>query len=133
MGVVYVCTVHDKYLEDIRPIMRQLYKVIKSHKASFPEALIANRSDRVKVGREDPEMAGWYWCQDIKGMEAWIPKTHLDINGEYAVFNQPYNSIEHTVEVGEIVQYLGESLDWIECLNKEWKYGWIPTPKLEKI
>jgi hypothetical protein len=95
--------------------------------------MIAKRGDRVSVGREDPEMKGWYWCRDLKGMEAWIPETHIDINEEYAVFNQPYNSIEHTVEPGETVQYLGESLGWIECLNKEWKYGWIPSPKLEKI
>ena len=111
---------------------RSLYKVIKEHKASFPEALISEKGDRVKVDKEDPEMLGWYWCQDVHGMEAWIPDTHIDIDGSEAVFNQPYNSIEHTVEPGEIVQYLGESLGWIECLNKEWKYGWIPSDKLDK-
>jgi hypothetical protein len=112
---------------------RPLYKVTENHKASFSEALIAEIRDKVKVGREDPEMPGWYWCQDQKGMEAWIPKTHLDIEEDEAFFNQPYNSIEHTVEKGEIVQYLGESLGWIECLDNKWKYGWIPSNKLEKI
>ena len=113
--------------------MRPLYKVIEDHKASFPDALIASKGDKLVVGREDPEMKGWYWCKDTSGMEAWIPETHIDINGATAVFNQPYNSIEHTVEPGETVQYLGESLGWIECLNKKWKYGWIPSNKLEKI
>jgi hypothetical protein len=103
------------------------------HKASFSEALMAEKGDRVRVGREDPEMPGWYWCRDKKDREAWMPETYLDFNGEEAVFNQPYNSIEHTVELGEIVQYLGESLGWTECLNNEWKYGWIPSDKLEKI
>lgn len=112
---------------------RPLYRVIKEHKASFLKALIAEKGDRVKVGKEDPEMPGWYWCQDVRGMEAWIPETHIDIDGVEVVFNQPYNSIEHDIEPGEIVQYLGESLGWIECLNKEWKYGWIPSNKLEKI
>ena len=112
---------------------RPLYKVIKEHKASFPEAMIAMKGDKVKVGKEDTDMPGWYWCKDNNGMEAWIPETHIDIDASEAVFNQPYNSIEHTVEPGEIVQYLGESLGWIECLNKEWKYGWIPSNKLEKI
>ena len=96
-------------------------------------ALLANRGDKVAVGREDPAMKGWFWCRDIKGMEAWIPETHLDFNEGYAVFNKPYNSMEHTVLPGEIVQYLGESLGWIECLNKDWRYGWIPSDKLEKI
>ncbi len=107
--------------------MRPLYKVIELYKASFPDALLAMRGDRVSVGREDPEMKGWFWCKDLNGMEAWVPETHINISGEYAVFNQPYNSIEHTVEPGEIVQYLGEFLGWTECLNKEWKYGWIPA------
>ena len=111
--------------------MRPLYKVIRSHKASFPQALIAEKGGKVSVGREDPEMKGWYWCKDSDGMEAWIPETHINIKGVEGIFNQPYNSIEHTVEPGEIVQYLGESLDWIECLNKEWNYGWIPSEKLE--
>ena len=112
---------------------RPLYKVTKEHKASFPKAMITEKGERVKVGKEDTEMPGWYWCKDVHGMEAWIPNTHIDIDASEAVFNQPYNSIEHTVELGEIVQYLGESLGWIECLNKEWKYGWIPSTKLEKI
>lgn len=57
--------------------------------------------------------------------------THFDV--ETGVFNQPYNSFEHNAMQGEIIQYLGESLGWIECLNSEWKYGWIPKPKLEKV
>ncbi len=113
--------------------MRPLYKVTEPHKASFPDALIAVKGDRVTVGREDPEMKNWYWCKDEAGMEAWIPETHLIIEADTAVFNQPYNSIEHTVESGETVQYLGESLGWIECLNREWKYGWIPANKMRKI
>ena len=112
---------------------RPLYKVTKDHKASFLDALIAEIGDKVKVGSEDPEMPGWYWCEDKRGMKAWIPKTHLDLEDNEAVFNQPYNSIEHTAEKGEIVQYLGESLGWIECLDKKWRYGWIPSDKLEKI
>jgi hypothetical protein len=111
--------------------MRPLYRVIKPYKASFPHALIAEKGDKVSVGREDREMKGWYWCKDVNGMKAWIPETHFDTKGSEGVFNQPYNSIEHTVELDEIVQYLGESLGWTECLNKEWKYGWIPSEKLE--
>ena len=109
--------------------MRPLCRVIKEHKASFPKAMIAQVGDIVERGREDPEMPGWYWCKDKNCMEAWIPETHL--NG--SVFNQPYNSIELSVQSGEIVQYLGESLGWAECLNKDWIYGWIPLEKMERI
>ena len=113
--------------------MRQLYRVIEEHVASFDYAFTVEKDESVSVGREDPEMPGWYWCKNAAGLEAWIPSTHVDIKDEAAVFNQPYNSTEHDAKPGDIVQYLGESLGWIECLNKEWGYGWIPSPKLEKI
>jgi len=112
---------------------REKYRVIKEHKATFPYAMIAREGDIVKVGKEDNEMPGWYWCKDSKNVEAWVPKTHIDIEDGRGIFNQDYNSIEHNVQPGEIVQYLDESLGWVECLNDEWKYGWLPINKLEKI
>lgn len=113
--------------------MRALYRVIKEHKAGFPDAMIAMIGDRVKIGREDTEMPGWYWCSDKNEIDAWVPEPYIDMKDGDAVFNQPYNSIEHSVVLGEIVQYLGEVFEWTECLNKEWKYGWIPSEKLKKI
>ena len=107
--------------------------VIEKHNAAFDYAFIGNTGEKISLGKEDTDMPGWFWCRNSEGLEAWIPKTHIKIDGETAVFNQPYNSIEHNVEKGEIVQYLGESLEWIECLNGEWNYGWIPSSKLCKI
>ena len=113
--------------------MRELYRVIVEHKASFDYTFIAEKRDKISVGKEDNEMPGWLWCTNSTGLEAWIPNTHIDIDGKIAIFNQPYNSVELNAKPGEVVQYLGESLGWTECLSKEWRYGWIPTPKLEKI
>jgi hypothetical protein len=109
---------------------RKTYRVVEAHKASFNYMIVALEGDEVSVGREDPEMLGWYWCKDAKGVEMWVPSTHMDIAGEKAVFNQPYNSVELDIAVGEEVQYLGEALAWVECLNKEWTYGWVPSSKL---
>lgn len=112
--------------------MRQLYRVIEEHKASFDYVFTAANLETVTVGKEDPEMPGWHWCRNASGLEAWVPETHIDIEGTSAVFNQPYNSVEHSVKPGELVQYLGEALGWTECLNEKWEYGWVPTSKLEK-
>jgi len=113
--------------------MRKLYKVIEAHKATFDYAFIAVKGEKITLGKEDHEMPQWYWCKNRDGLEAWIPETHIEIDGNTATFNQPYNSQEHNAEPDEIIQYLGESLGWIECLNSEWKYGWIPSNKLEKM
>jgi len=112
---------------------RPRYRVIREHKASFPYAMIAIEGDEVSLGKEDPEMPGWYWCKDRKDVEAWVPISHISTKDGKGVFTQDYNSIELDAQEGEIVQYLGEAVGWIECLNHEWKYGWIPKDKLTRI
>jgi len=112
---------------------RQKYRVTKDHNASFPYVLLAVEGDEVSVGKEDSEMPGWFWCKDKLGVEMWVPKTHLTIDVGKAVFNQPYNSTELNAAPGELVQYIGEALGWVECLDSKWRYGWIPSAKLMLI
>jgi hypothetical protein len=109
---------------------RPMYRVAGEHRASFAYAMVAAEGDEVSVGREDPEMPGWFWCKDDKGVEMWVPSTHLKIKGSRGVFNQPYNSVELNVALGDVVQFLGETLGWAECLDGAWRYGWIPLSKL---
>ena len=109
---------------------RPLYRVAKEHKASFTYALVAAEEDVVSVGGEDPEMPGWFWCRDVKGVEMWVPSTYISVEGARGVFNQPYNSVELNVAVCDVVQFLGETLGWAECLDGEWRYGWVPLSKL---
>ncbi len=113
--------------------MRQKYRVTNEHKASFSYSMKAIEGDQVDVGREDPEMPGWFWCKDSKGVEMWVPSTHLKINQALGIFNQDYNSVELNAKVGDIVQYIGEALGWVECLDNMWRYGWIPKDKLVSI
>lgn len=112
---------------------RPRYRVTKEHKASFTYALIAVEGDEVTVGREDPEMPGWFWCKNKKGVEMWVPRTHLRIEGQLGHFTQDYNSTELDAKMGESVQVLGETMGWAECLDDEWRYGWIPLTKLERL
>jgi hypothetical protein len=95
--------------------------------------MLASEGDEISVGKEDPEMPGWFWCADAKGIEMWVPITYITIEGKKAKFTQDYCSREIEVELGETVQYLGETLGWTECLDSAWKYGWIPSDKLTSI
>lgn len=112
---------------------RSRYRVVVEHRASFDYAMVAAEGDEVSVGREDPEMPGWYWCEDAEGIEMWVPSTHITVEGNRAKFMLDYNSVELDATVGETVQCLGESLGWMECLNRQWRYGWIPRSKLEPV
>ena len=112
---------------------RPKYRVVVGHKASFDYAMVASGGDEVSVGREDPEMPGWFWCEDAHGVEMWVPSTHLDIKGVQGVFNQPYNSVELDAAVGDVVLFLGEALGWAECHDGGWRYGWVPMNKLTPL
>lgn len=114
-------------------MVRHKYRVVEGHEASFPYAMVAERGDRVSVGREDPDMPGWFWCKDGEGVEAWVPGTYLEVDDGEATFNQDYNSVELDAVEGETVQYLGEAVGWAECLNSKWQYGWLPKNKLERL
>jgi len=112
---------------------RPLYRVVREHKASFNYTMVARDGDLVSVGREDPEMPGWFWCRDARGVEMWVPSTHIHIEGRKAIFNQFYNSTELEAKVGDVVQVLGETLGWAEVLGPDWRYGWIPRDKLAPV
>jgi hypothetical protein len=109
---------------------RPIYRVAREHRASFAFAMVAAEGDRVSIGRKDPEMPGWFWCRDSRGLEMWVPSTHLNIGEGKGIFNQPYNSVELNVAVGDMIQFLGEALGWVECLDVAWRYGWVPADKL---
>jgi hypothetical protein len=109
---------------------RPKYRVTTTHKASFDYALIAVEGDKVSIGDEDPEMPGWFWCKNMIGVEMWVPETHLNIDGKIGIFNQDYNSVELNAAIGDAVQFLDESLGWVECLDGRWHYGWLPKSKL---
>jgi len=114
--------------------MRRLkYRVVKEHRASFPNTMMAVEGGEVTVGKEDPEMLGWYWCRDRNGIEAWVPASHISIKDGKGVFTQDYNSMELDAREGELIQYLGETLGWVECLDSEWRYGWIPRSKVARV
>jgi hypothetical protein len=112
---------------------RLKYRVVNEHKVSSPYAMIAIEGDDVIVGREDPEMHGWYWCKDENNVEAWAPASHISIKDGEGIFTQDYNSMELDAKEGDVIQYLGESSGWVECLDSNWKYGWIPKDKLVRI
>jgi len=44
-----------------------------------------------------------------------------------------YESAEHTVFKGELVEFVREWGGWILCRNREGKLGWLSSAKLEKV
>jgi hypothetical protein len=105
-------------------------RVVKPHSASFDYNVVFKRGDEVKVGREDPEMPGWYWCENREGVWSWIPEEYLRIDGEEGAITTDYDTGELTVEPGEVFEYVAEVKYWTLCRDRD-REGWIPTENLE--
>lgn len=107
-------------------------RVAKPHKASFDYSVAFEEGDRVKVDHEDPEMPGWYWCENEDGVWSWVPEEYLERKGPVGVITQRYDTGELTVDEGDMLEYVAEVHLWTLCRNRSGKSGWVPTANLEK-
>jgi hypothetical protein len=111
---------------------RVVLTVVKPHRASFDYNVTFSRGDRVEVGREDPEMPGWFWCRDGRGVHSWVPEEYLERRGDSGVITEPYDTLELTVEHGETLEYITEVKHWTLCKAGDDRVGWVPTANLRR-
>jgi hypothetical protein len=134
---ILLCEFHFKYE---RSLMSQKgrhknmnLQVVKAHKASFDYSIVFKKGDKVKVGREDPEMPGWFWCENEDGVWSWVPKEYLDIYDKEGMITHDYDTTELTTAVGDTLEYLTEVKFWTLCRTSYGKKGWVPTRNLRRI
>lgn len=105
-------------------------RVTKPHRASFDYSVTFKRGDKVRIGREDPEMPGWYWCENQEGVWSWVPDEYLDKKGPKGIITQEYNTGELTVDEGEVLEHVTEVHLWTLCRTWDGMEGWVPTANL---
>jgi len=108
-------------------------RVKEAHKASFDYSVAFKKGDKVKVGREDPEMLGWFWCESEDGVGSWIPEEYLARKNSEGMITHSYDTTELTVAIGETLQCLREVKFWTLCRARDGKEGWVPTRNLERM
>ena len=107
--------------------------VIRDQKASFSYHLVFSEGDLVKVGKEDNDMPGWYWCMGKSGDWAWIPSEYLKLDGETAVLLTNYDSLELDIIKGDVLEYVTEVKYWTLCRKTDGVEGWVRNENLERI
>ena len=108
-------------------------RVKAPHKASFDYSVVFKKGDKVKVGKEDPEMPGWFWCENKDGVWSWVPLEYLTRKGSEGTVTHSYDSNELTVAIGETLECLREISFWTFCRTRDGRKGWVPTKNLERI
>ena len=109
------------------------FRVIKEHIASFDYNVVFRKGDFVKVGKEDTEMPGWFWCENHEGLWSWIPIEYLDMVGSRGTLTMDYDTIELSVKVGEVLDCITSVKHWTLCRKSNGFKGWVPTKNLEKV
>lgn len=112
------------------------YTVIADYTSAYPDPLDLRSGDRVTVGREydeDPEWAGWIWCETASGVAGWVPKAVLDISEARGVLREDFNTRELTVKTGERLRVTRILNGWAWGEKESGETGWVPLRHIETI
>jgi len=108
-------------------------KVIRSYKSAYPNPLIINAGQNLRIEKRESEWPGWTWCLDNNGKAGWVPSAYLSINGLTAKALVEYNANELTVETGDELEFIKEESGWAWCQDRNNNLGWVPISCIEKI
>ncbi len=99
----------------------------------YPDPIVMQAGDEVRVEREDEEAPDWWWCVHPDGRSGWVPEGYFTRGGSVGVAQRDYSAVELTVEEGEEVA-LGELVNgWYWVTNAAGERGWVPAAHLELI
>jgi len=112
------------------------YIVIKPHRASYKEVLIAPKGTRLSFERRESEWDGWLWCtdpSDKSGIAGWVPESWVATDGNSCTLLRDYSTAELTVIEGETVD--GDIIEsgWVWVRNSYGEQGWVPLECLRMI
>jgi len=105
--------------------------VISDYKSPYTEPLKIRKGESLQIGKKESEWSGWVWCMNKDGMERWVPRNYLEINGSSSIMLQDYEATELTVFIGEELVIEKEESGWGWVYNKEGKKGWIPLENIK--
>jgi hypothetical protein len=95
--------------------------------------LTLNAGDPVRVGRWNPERAGYVWCEDGQISAGWVPADLIESTSGGSRATATYCSAELEVAPGDVVRLLWEDAThgawW--CENAAQERGWVRADFLQ--
>lgn len=114
--------------------MNKYWTVKTKHTSNFLDPLFVNKNEAIRIGREDSEYPGWFFCKvKASDKEGWVPDQLIerDGDGHTGTVNADYSARELNVEAGDKVESNRELNGWAWCVTEEGTAGWLPLDKLE--
>jgi SH3-like domain-containing protein len=113
------------------PMPGSKVRIRVEYKVEYADPIQVVSGERVSVGGEDDEFAGWKWCKASDGREGWIPIELLSNEGADATVMEDYSARELAVRPEEEVMIEEVRHDWLLVRNAQGERGWIPLRTLQ--
>lgn len=107
--------------------------VLKAHRSNYPDPVVFENGDRLKLGDRDTEYPGWVRATDTHGVTGWAPLGYMKLieEGAEAVAVQGYSARELDVDPGERLCVEYEHCQWCWVSHATKGAGWVPKACLE--
>ena len=100
----------------------------------YHDPLRVRRGDMLRVGREDNEYPGWWWCTSIDAKQGWVPADLLGPTvkpGATLKILGDYESTELALQHGDMLEVQQHHGDWLLVRNADDQTGWVPIACVE--
>ena len=108
-------------------------EIIKNYISSFPNPLILEKGEMLRVENKKIEWSGWIWCITETGDNGWVPVSYLKIVINTAELLVDYDATELSVLKGQIYQIEKKESGWVWLTSENGKYGWVPQENIRII
>jgi hypothetical protein len=102
-------------------------EVVKPYASQYPDPIRFDPGASVLVGREDPDCAGWFWCQTSSGKEGWVHRSFLAASTGATKSIGAYSARELTVTGGERGALIHALDGWALVRLDSGDEGWLPS------
>jgi SH3-like domain-containing protein len=108
-----------------------LVTVTRAYATPHADPIRFGAGETLRVGREDGEFPGWFWCRDPRGKEGWVHRSLLSGTSGLATGTVDFDAGELTVRGGERGQLLQRLGGWALVRLDDGREGWLPESQIE--
>jgi hypothetical protein len=109
-------------------------RATKDRRIQYKTFIRVRPGDLVRVGEEDRDYPGWWWCTGIDARQGWVPSDVLATGvrkGATVRVVADYESTELPLQHGDLLDVEARKDGWLLVRNADDKVGWVPLSDVE--
>ena len=109
-------------------------RATKDRRVQYANPIRIRRGDLVRVGDQDVDQPGWWWCTAIDARQGWVPEHVLAPGvkkGATLRVVADYESTELPLQHGDLLDVEERRPGWLLVRNADDQIGWVPQSHVE--